>query len=80
MTKVLEKSRSQTLQPDTDPEETREWLDALEGVLQVAGGDRGQYLLQQLEERLRESERVPLLQPYSAYRNSIPLEDQGAYP
>ena len=31
------------MQPDIDPQETREWLDALEGVLALAGGERAPF-------------------------------------
>ena len=33
---------------DPDPEETREWLEALQAVVADAGPDRGLYLLEQL--------------------------------
>lgn len=65
---------------DTDPTETREWLEALDAVVAHQGGERAQYLLQHLEERLRSRGQVALVQPYSAYRNTVPLERQGAYP
>jgi pyruvate dehydrogenase E1 component len=66
--------------PDSDPIETREWLDSLDAVLRTGGGERGQFLVQQLEERLRDSGSLALAQAYSSYRNTIPLEQQGAYP
>lgn len=65
---------------DSNPAETAEWLDSLEGVLHAEGGDRGVFLVQQLQERLRQGSHLGLQQPYSAYRNSIPLERQGSYP
>ena len=65
---------------DADPIETREWLDSLDAVLLGAGGERAQYLIQRLEARLRDHGSVALAQPYSSYRNSVPLEQQGAYP
>ena len=33
---------------DTDPLETREWLDALDGVLEFEGPDRAHFLLDRL--------------------------------
>ena len=65
---------------DTDPDETREWLEALEAVVRRAGRDRGQFLLKQLEEQSQHLGIVERIAPYSAYQNSIPLEQQGAYP
>lgn len=66
--------------PDADPLETREWLDSLDAVLAGTGSERAQYLIQQLEARLREHGAVALAQPYSSYRNSVPLDQRGAYP
>jgi pyruvate dehydrogenase E1 component len=78
ITRIADKASA--MPADLDPIETREWLESLDAVLQGAGGERAQFLIQQLEARLRESSSVALAQPYSAYRNSIPLERQGAYP
>ena len=36
---------------DHDPQETREWLEALEGVLDHQGTDRARYLLARLSAR-----------------------------
>lgn len=65
---------------DSDPGETLEWLDALEGVVQTCGRERGIFLLERLQERAR---RLGLMQQgpsYSAYRNTIAVERQGPYP
>jgi pyruvate dehydrogenase E1 component len=65
---------------DADPGETNEWLESLAAVVGSAGLERARYLLGRLEERAQElgsDLREPL---YSAYRNTIPLERQGAYP
>jgi len=34
---------------DSDPDETREWLDALQAVVAASGPDRGLYLIDQLQ-------------------------------
>ncbi len=65
---------------DTDPEETREWLDALESVVRVAGHDRALALLRLLEEQAQQRGIVANVPPYSAYRNTIPVEQEGVYP
>src|SRR3989441_6886354 len=65
---------------DTDPNETQEWLDALESVVRVAGEDRAQALLRLLEEQAQQLGIVANVPPYSAYRNTIPREQQREYP
>jgi pyruvate dehydrogenase E1 component len=65
---------------DTDPDETREWLEALEAVVQVAGHDRALTLLRLLEEQAQQRGIVANVPPYSAYRNTIPAEQEGSYP
>jgi pyruvate dehydrogenase E1 component len=64
---------------DTDPAETREWLDALRGVIATAGPERARFLLRSLD---LDAERLGLdpSNAPSAYRNTIPLERQGPYP
>ena len=39
--------------PDVDPQETQEWLDALDSVIRHEGAERAQYLLEQLVEKAR---------------------------
>src|SRR5688572_15149862 len=64
---------------DSDPQETREWLEAFERVLQT-DRERGLYLLRRLEDYGKERGLVPVAPPFSAYRNTIALEQQGTYP
>jgi pyruvate dehydrogenase E1 component len=35
-----------TTENDPDPRETREWLDALDSVIEVEGTDRAHYLIE----------------------------------
>ena len=58
--------------PDDDAQETQEWLDALEAVIEIEGIERSHYLLERLIDQARRS-GVNL--PYSAktaYINTIP--------
>ena len=67
-------------QPDTDPEETREWLDSLEYVLEAKGTERARYLFERLRDRLSSrGARVsaPLNSPYI---NTIPANQEPPYP
>jgi pyruvate dehydrogenase E1 component len=65
---------------DADPDETREWLDALEATVRTGGRERGLYLLKKLEEQAQHLRILTHVPTYSAYQNTIPLEEQGAYP
>jgi pyruvate dehydrogenase E1 component len=65
---------------DADPTETREWVESLESVLHEAGVERALFLLDELAQQLRSKGVRTWVQPYSAYRNTIPLDRQGAYP
>jgi pyruvate dehydrogenase E1 component len=69
------------LPEDTDPQETAEWLDAMEGVLRFGGSDRAQYLLEALVARVAKygQSRIPtgITTPYI---NTIPIEDQAQFP
>ena len=61
---------------DEDAEETREWLDALEGVIEQAGPERAHYLIEQL---IQLGHRAGINIAYSAnteYINTIPVEQQ----
>ncbi|MBI3147966.1 MAG: alpha-ketoglutarate dehydrogenase [Betaproteobacteria bacterium] len=74
-------SEAATADPaDTDPRETREWLDALDAVVGTSGERRGLYLLQQLQEQAQQLGILAHVAPFSAYRNTIGIEAQGAYP
>jgi len=40
---------------DIDPPETREWVDALEAVLEIEGPERAHFLLESLIDKARRS-------------------------
>jgi pyruvate dehydrogenase E1 component len=66
--------------PDEDPIETEEWLQSLNSVIAASGADRALFLLNELDDHLRHRGLRSSVQPYSAYRNTIPLDNQGSYP
>ena len=73
-------TRNVLLQSDPDAQETQEWLDALAGVIDNEGAERAHYLIETLIDTARE-EGVDI--PYSAntqYINTIPADQQPAYP
>jgi pyruvate dehydrogenase E1 component len=65
---------------DEDPAETQEWLDSFEAVVHICGPERALYVLERLEEQSQNLGLTPHALPYSAYRNTIGLDRQGAYP
>ena len=65
---------------DIDPGETQEWLEALVGTVREAGKDRGAFLLRRLSEHANVIGLVDRRAAYSAYQNTISVDDQGPYP
>lgn len=65
---------------DSDPEATRDWLESLESSIRYSGHDQTRYILQRLDERAKELGVYAEHQPFSPYRNTIPLQQQAPYP
>ncbi|QXH36672.1 alpha-ketoglutarate dehydrogenase [Pseudomonas muyukensis] len=65
---------------DSDPGETAEWCQALESTLVHCGPTRARYLLQRLQAHALELGLAREAQAFSAYRNTLAVEQQGAYP
>ncbi len=65
---------------DIDPQETREWLEALEGVLAMEGPDRAHYLIEQLIDTARRSGAFLPFSANTGYINTIPVERQVRIP
>jgi pyruvate dehydrogenase E1 component len=66
--------------PDTDPEETNEWVESLDGVIDERGTKRARYVMLRLLERARERQvGVPPLTT-TDYINTIPPEREPWFP
>ena len=66
--------------PDLDPVETREWLEAFDALVEAEGPDRATFILKKLLDRAR-AKRVKLPPVFNtAYKNTIPLEEQPQFP
>jgi pyruvate dehydrogenase E1 component len=66
--------------PDIDPEETHEWVESLDGVIDERGAKRARYVMLRLLERARERQvGVPPLTT-TDYINSIPPEREPWFP
>lgn len=70
----------QTDSIDADPQETGEWVEALEALSEIQGPKRAHYVLSQVLDRARRLGVTTHGLPYSAYRNTIPVRDQPPYP
>ena len=65
---------------DDDPQETHEWLEALDAVIAAAGPERATFVLKQLLQHAR-NRRVPLPQVLNTpYLNTISLSNQPPFP
>jgi pyruvate dehydrogenase E1 component len=67
-------------QMDQDPQETREWLDALSGVIDTEGRARAHDLLEALLDHARQSGIDMPFSANTAYVNTIPVEDEAHCP
>ncbi len=66
--------------PDIDPDETQEWLDSLDALLDEKGRTRARYVMLKLLERARENNvGVPALRS-TDYINTIPPEREPWFP
>jgi pyruvate dehydrogenase E1 component len=76
----LPQENTSVLPVDSDAEETREWLDALDAVIEREGADRAHFLIERLIEL---AHRTGINLPYNAnteYINTIPVDQQIAAP
>jgi len=66
--------------PDIDPQETQEWLDALEAVLENQGVERAHFLIEGLIDKARRSGAHLPYSANTAYVNTIPIQQQARFP
>jgi pyruvate dehydrogenase E1 component len=74
---LLTKEERQT---DSNPQETAEWLEALEQVVDEAGPDRAAFLLQQIAARARNFGVAAQQSINTPYVNTIPVAEEEPYP
>ena len=65
---------------DIDEQETQEWLEALEGVLEAEGPKRAHFLLEELIDKARRSGAYLPYKPTTAYLNTIPVSQEPVMP
>ncbi len=66
--------------PDIDPDETEEWLDSLDAVVDVRGKTRARFLLTKLLERAQETQVSFPATVSTPYVNTIPREQEPWFP
>ncbi len=66
--------------PDIDPQETREWLDALAAVIKEEGVERAHFLLEKLIDKARRSGAYLPYNATTGYVNTIPVHMQAKHP
>ncbi len=65
---------------DIDPEETLEWLESLDSVLEREGPERAHFLLERLIDKTRRSGAYLPFSATTAYVNTIPVSQQRPIP
>ena len=65
---------------DHNPQETSEWLEALEDILAEEGPERASYLLNQVMERAASRGITSSLRLNTRYWNTIPVDQEVPYP
>ncbi|MBC8165255.1 MAG: pyruvate dehydrogenase (acetyl-transferring), homodimeric type [Bryobacteraceae bacterium] len=65
---------------DLNPQETHEWLDSLDEVIDEEGPHRAAYLLQRLNERAADFGVTAPLRLNTPYVNTIPVDEELPYP
>ncbi|MDM8567008.1 pyruvate dehydrogenase (acetyl-transferring), homodimeric type [Candidatus Halobeggiatoa sp. HSG11] len=66
--------------PDIDPQETQEWMDALESVLANEGVERAHFLLEKMIDKARRSGTYIPHSANTAYVNTIPYNQEEHTP
>jgi len=69
-----------TGQGDIDPAETKEWIEALQAVLEQDGSERAHFLIEQLVAVTRHSGFDIPFSANTAYLNTIPVAQQAQFP
>ena len=65
---------------DTNPVETKEWLDALGSVIDEEGAERAHFLLGRLSEEATRTQSLPYSTVTTPYRNTIPTREEEKMP
>jgi pyruvate dehydrogenase E1 component len=78
MNKIL--NSADAVHEDIDPDETQEWLESLQAVLEEEGSERAQFLIEKLVDLARQSGSNVPFSANTPYINTIPVELQPRFP
>ena len=62
--------------PDIDPQETQEWLDAIQSVLEIEGPERAHFLIEEMIKQARLGGADLPISATTPYINTIPLDKE----
>ncbi|WP_348944118.1 pyruvate dehydrogenase (acetyl-transferring), homodimeric type [Chitinibacter sp. FCG-7] len=65
---------------DHDPQETKEWLEALQGVIEAEGAERAHFLVEKLVDQARQDGVNIPYTATTAYINTVPAHLQAKHP
>jgi pyruvate dehydrogenase E1 component len=71
---------SYTPESDRDPQETQEWIDSLDSVVEAEGRERAQFILNRVLETARARGLDPVLPVSTDYVNTIRPEEEPQFP
>jgi len=80
MSAAFDDNRQQPAANDPDSLETREWLEALEAVIEREGPERAHFLIEKLTEKARTTGVTLPYTPYTPYVNTIPAHMEERSP
>lgn len=61
-------------------DETREWLEALDDLVQTGSSEKASFILSKLAERLTQQGTIPTFNLTTPFRNSIPINEEARMP
>jgi len=61
-------------------EETREWMEALDDIIQSEGPEKASFILSKLAEHLTQKGTIPTFNLTTSFRNTIPLSEEARMP
>lgn len=66
--------------PDSDAEETREWIDSIDDLIKVSGKERARFIIGAIREHARKAGAITKPDLMTQYVNTIPWDEEPEYP